>query len=105
MTDLGQWLPLIAFAEAPSTTRVVQAILDGAIDYLTWPFGQAEVTAALRVAETSSQLGTLDICSTRLEVRDLLGELTRGIFVICVTTREHLLDHRAGELFEGEVLE
>lgn len=31
------WLPVIAFAEKPEAERVVQAIRNGAIDYLTWP--------------------------------------------------------------------
>lgn len=53
MTEAGNWLPLIAFADAPGTTRVVQAVLHGAIDYLEWPFGETEVRAALAVAEES----------------------------------------------------
>lgn len=53
MTEAGNWLPLIAFAEAPGTTRVVQAVLHGAIDYLQWPFGESEVRSALTVAEES----------------------------------------------------
>lgn len=53
MTELGQWLPLIAYAEAPGTNRVVQAVLGGAIDYLEWPIGESEVRQALAVAEES----------------------------------------------------
>ena len=53
MTEAGNWLPLIAFAEAPGTTCVVQAVLHGAIDYLQWPFGESEVRSALAVAEES----------------------------------------------------
>lgn len=53
MTDDANWLPLVAFAVDPGTNRVVQAVLNGAIDYLAWPFGEAEVRAALAVAEES----------------------------------------------------
>lgn len=53
MTDDANWLPLVAFAVDPGTNRVVQAVLHGAIDYLAWPFGEAEVRAALTVAEES----------------------------------------------------
>lgn len=53
MTEAGNWLPLIAFAETPGTTCVVQAVLHGAIDYLQWPFGESEVRSALAVAEES----------------------------------------------------
>lgn len=53
MTDAGHWLPIIAYSESPGTTRVVQAVLAGAIDYLDWPFGEPEVKQALIVAEES----------------------------------------------------
>ena len=53
MTEVGDWLPVVAYSESPGTTRVVQAILTGAIDYLDWPFGQPEVRAAVAVAEES----------------------------------------------------
>lgn len=49
----GNWVPVIAFGEAPGTNQVVQAVMNGAIDYLEWPFGEAEVRAALAVAEES----------------------------------------------------
>ena len=51
MTEIGEWLPMVAFSEAPGTNRVVQAVLGGAIDYIEWPFGEAEVRQALIVAE------------------------------------------------------
>ncbi|MDP3908402.1 response regulator transcription factor [Novosphingobium sp.] len=62
MTDLGQWLPLVAYGANPGTNQVVQAVLNGAIDYLEWPFGLAEVRQALIVAEESSgSLGTVKL--------------------------------------------
>ena len=60
MTEIGQWLPLVAYGADPSTNQVVQAVLNGAIDYLEWPFGLNEVKQALMVAEQSSNsLGTV----------------------------------------------
>ncbi|MBS0481466.1 MAG: LuxR family transcriptional regulator [Proteobacteria bacterium] len=53
MSEDANWLPLIAFAEEPGTTRVVQAVLHGAVDYLEWPFGETEVRTALAIAEES----------------------------------------------------
>jgi two-component system, LuxR family, response regulator FixJ len=38
MEDIGDWLPIVAYAETISIPRVVQAIKEGAIDYLAWPF-------------------------------------------------------------------
>ena len=53
MTDVGEWLPVVAYSERPDTHRVVQAILTGAIDYLDWPFAEPEVRQAVAVAEES----------------------------------------------------
>lgn len=38
MAEAGEWFPVIAFAQEPQPEQVVQAILDGAIDYIAWPF-------------------------------------------------------------------
>ena len=47
MSDSGNWLPLIAFAETPSPDRIVRAVLAGAVDYLSWPCEPAQVIGAL----------------------------------------------------------
>ena len=56
MGSSGHWLPVIGFAQEPSTHQVVQAVLGGAIDYVAWPFTGAEiekvVDGALAKAET-----------------------------------------------------
>jgi len=35
-----RWLPVACFSEDINLPRVVETILDGAIDYLTWPFSR-----------------------------------------------------------------
>ena len=55
MGACGQWLPMIAFAESPATRRVVQAVLDGAIDYIAWPFTGEEITAVMAEAEAKAE--------------------------------------------------
>lgn len=56
MSEAGRWLPLVAYAPNPSTPRVVQAVLAGALDYLDWPLGESEVRQAIAVAEASEGL-------------------------------------------------
>lgn len=59
MVQAGTWLPVVAFAENPDTQRIVSAILAGAIDYMAWPFGEAELSVALETAETrASSVGS-----------------------------------------------
>ena len=53
MADNGKWLPLVAYAQDPAIPRVVRAILAGALDYIDWPVGEAQVRAAIALAEQS----------------------------------------------------
>ncbi len=55
MGEHGDWLPLIAFAPHPSTPRVVQAVLAGALDYLEWPFSETTVRQAIELARDSAE--------------------------------------------------
>ncbi len=54
MGKSGDWLAIIAFAETPSPRRIVDAVLNGAVDYLTWPFDAEAVSASVALAETRS---------------------------------------------------
>ncbi|CDO35556.1 MULTISPECIES: response regulator transcription factor [Novosphingobium] len=47
MARHGEWFPIIAFSEFPSPPRIVQAVLDGAIDYVGWPITADELNASL----------------------------------------------------------
>jgi len=47
----GNWLPLVAFAEAPSTRQVVGAMQSGVLDYIDWPFDGDGLAQALEAAE------------------------------------------------------
>jgi FixJ family two-component response regulator len=52
MAEHGKWLPLVAFASTPSTPRVVQAVIAGAIDYLEWPFDAVTIRQAIELARS-----------------------------------------------------
>ena len=59
MGTTGKWLPVIAFSEAPSPRKIVEAVQVGAVDYMAWPFEEAEFAACLdRTREKASQLGS-----------------------------------------------
>lgn len=47
MARHGKWLPIIAFSESPAADRIVQAMLDGAIDYIDWPIATETLTTTL----------------------------------------------------------
>lgn len=76
MSRCGQWLPMIAFAESPATRRVVQAVLDGAIDYIAWPFTGDEISGVIAEAEAKAE----SFGSTKLRealARSRVDRLTR----------------------------
>lgn len=50
MTQSGHWLPVIGYAENPATRTVVQAVLEGAIDYISWPFTSQEIAEVIDTA-------------------------------------------------------
>lgn len=43
----GNWLPVVAYGEDPAPRQIVEAILAGAIDYVTWPFVDGELNHTL----------------------------------------------------------
>lgn len=55
MASHSEWFPIIAFSEEPGAQRIVQAILDGAIDYIAWPISPEELTDSLAKAITRAE--------------------------------------------------
>ncbi|MFM5908738.1 MAG: response regulator transcription factor [Novosphingobium sp.] len=51
MGRTGQWLPIIAFADEPSPRAIVEAVLGGAVDYLSWPFDIECLSESVMLAE------------------------------------------------------
>lgn len=89
MARQGEWLPVVAFGEAPRADQIVQAVLDGAIDYLTWPLAAEQLAmlleTAIRRAETVSNVKQREVIArsrvnrlTRRE-REVLGGVAGGL--------------------------
>ena len=72
----GNWLPIVAYAEEPSPEEVVDAVLAGAIAYLRWPFGLAELTEAIATVEKRAErLGAAKV--REATARSRIDRLTR----------------------------
>ena len=51
----GDWLPIIAYAEVPQPPRIVEAVLAGAVGYLTWPLSLEAIAEGVDLARERSQ--------------------------------------------------
>ena len=76
MTEAGHWLPIVAYAEQPSTAQVVRAVLAGAIDYLEWPCEIDTVMQAVAEAEAAGKAAT-GIKLREARARSRLRKLTK----------------------------
>jgi two-component system response regulator FixJ len=96
MAEHGNWLPLVAFAPMPSTPRVVQAVLAGAIDYLEWPFDAVTIRAAIELARSSAD----GIGNARLReamARSRIQKLTRREREVLAGVADGLSNRLIGE--------
>jgi len=58
----GDWLPLIGFAENPSTRDVVKAVTAGALDYVGWPFDEQSIAEIVSEVEGKAEaMGSLKL--------------------------------------------
>lgn len=76
MSQTGEWLPIIGFAEQPATRRIVEAVLQGAVDYLVWPFEETQMIESMELAEDRAR----SVAGTKLReavARSRVERLTR----------------------------
>lgn len=76
MARHGEWFPIIAFSEQPSAKRIVEAVLDGAIDYIAWPISAPELNSTLaRAIERAESVGNAKLREVMARAR--IDRLTR----------------------------
>lgn len=89
MAKHGEWFPIIAFGEAPGADRIVQAVLDGAVDYIVWPIASDELGETLAgTIERTKRVGSAKLreimAQARVErltrrEREVLGGVASGL--------------------------
>jgi two-component system KDP operon response regulator KdpE len=81
---LREWsaVPIIVLSARGQEEDKVRALNDGADDYLTKPFGPAELVARLRVALRHSTRGTPDAFGAVVTSADLRIDLARRLVVV-----------------------
>ena len=96
MTDHGEWLPVIAFCEAPETDQVVRAVLAGALDYIEWPCDISKIMTAIALAESAAaSIGSLRLREAR--ARSRVQKLTRREREVLTGVADGLSNRLIGE--------
>lgn len=73
LLQLGIWLPVVAIDYEPNPTRVVQAVKDGALDYLMLPLKPERLSASIaRITKEASE-----VTATRLRAVDARQRLSK----------------------------
>lgn len=96
MGRTGNWLPVVGFSENPAPRRIVEVILEGAIDYLAWPFGRDEIAAMMRnAAQKTKALGSAKLREAM--ARSRLERLTRREREVLTGVADGLSNRLIGE--------
>jgi two-component system, LuxR family, response regulator FixJ len=96
MTEFGDWLPVVAYAESPNTGRIVQAILEGALGYFEWPSSAQQVIELIESVEVrSSAIGSLKLREAR--ARSRVKRLTRRELEVLTGVADGLSNRLIGE--------
>ncbi len=76
MSVCAEWFPVIAFSENPGASQVASAIHEGALEYVSWPFEQAELEDAIERAHARAEgIGSVKLRETM--ARSRIEKLTR----------------------------
>lgn len=92
----GLFLPVIGYAETPSTHAVARAVHTGAFDYLAWPCDETEFRKTL---DHANEQGA-DFCNARLretQARSQVDRLTKREREVLVGVAEGLSNRTIGE--------
>ena len=71
----GRLYPVIAYSERPEPTQIVDAVLEGALDYLEWPFTLGTLVARLPILQSRySAIGAARL--RELKAKEKIARLT-----------------------------
>jgi len=96
MTRDGNWLPVVGYAQNPSTHRVARTIMDGAVDYLAWPFTADDVREVLETAQhDAASIGNIKL--REVKARSRVQRLTQREREVLAGVADGLSNRLIGE--------
>ena len=96
MERMGDWLPMIAYADEPETSRVVDVVLEGAIDYVGLPLDPGKVLSVL----ARSAVRVANVAGFKLrevQARRRIDRLTARERDVLIGVRDGLPNRMIGE--------
>lgn len=96
MTNKGDWLPVVAYAEQPSTGAIVKAILDGALGYVEWPSSAEHLIEVISAVDArGTAIGSLKL--REAQARSRVKKLTRRELEVLTGVADGLSNRLIGE--------
>lgn len=96
MSQVDEWFPVIAYSEDPAAERIVEAVLDGALDYVAWPLEPEELSQAIVRAQARAE----SMANSKLRekmARSRVGKLTKREREVLSGVAGGLSNRRIGE--------
>lgn len=90
------WLPLVAYYDEPQPRRIVDAVREGAADYLIWPFTAEQLLAALAIARARAD----EVAGSRLRearAKSRIEKLTKREREVLAGVAKGLSNRKIGE--------
>jgi two-component system response regulator FixJ len=96
MRATGTWLPIVVYAPDAPIPRVVDAMLNGASDFLVWPLDPKTILGAIeRVSGSRQKWQDLEIAQAK--ARKQLESLTKRESEVLIEVSNGLSNRRIGE--------
>lgn len=99
MLSAGIWLPIVAYSCSACTRQIVEALHDGAIDYIEWPL-EVETVREVLAAVKADFSGSRSIRHRQFLAQSRIRKLTRREREVLCGVADGLSNRKIGEMLQ-----